>query len=528
MKIAVIASPYPVEEIPTVPLGISYVAAAFASAGAEVQIFDFVINSYSPEKLKAELDRFDPDIVGANSVTLNFKTAADIITTVKEYNPDIITVMGGPHVSFDVINTLREYPAIDMIVIGEGERTAIELVSKFRNRSSWKEVRGIAFRENGNIVITEPRPFIEDLDALPLPARYLLPLSRYRALGYPPSIITGRGCPYSCIFCLGRRMVGKKPRQRSASLIVDEIEEILSYGFSMINIADDLFTANREKVTYVCREIDRRGLKFVWTAFARVNTVDKETLEIMSSSGCQWISFGLESGNAEMLRRVKKAATLDQARHAVGLCKEAGIRPHGSFIAGLPGESPETLEETIAFGEELNIDYGFHFLAPFPGTTIMEKKEKYDIEILTYDWSRYDANSPVTRTSRLSSDHACEIIGRFNNEANRKWQQLEKGYLERTNSPEDDLRVAGSYRLKLVLEILTNDLIERTGIIKGANGNRRYAQNVLEQHLCTKTGCDAELVRTTVESFVGQGLIKTRRAGDGLEWFWTRNNRIEN
>jgi len=407
MKVALIASPYPLEEIPTVPLGLSYVAAAFEAAGAEVRIFDYVINPYSPAHLKARLDAFQPDVVGANSVTMNFPGAADIITTVKTHNPDIITMMGGPHVSFDVVNTLQQYPCIDMIVIGEAEATIADLVPVLKkDRFFWKHVQGIAFCEDGQVVVTEPRPFIEDLDTLPLPARHLLPISRYRALGYPPSMITSRGCPYACIFCLGRRMVGKRPRQRRASYIVDEIERILSYGFTMINIADDLFTADKEKVRQVCAEVGKRGLRFIWTAFARVNTVDRETLELMKRAGCQWISFGLETGNAEMLKRIKKAATLDQARQAVQLCKDAGIHPHASFVVGLPGESPETLEETMTFAEELGIDYGFHFLAPFPGTTVMEKRERYDLEILTFDWSRYDANSPVTRTSRLSPEKA--------------------------------------------------------------------------------------------------------------------------
>lgn len=523
MKVALIASPYPLEEIPTVPLGLSYVAAAFEAAGAEVEIIDYVINPYSPGHLKVQLDRLQPDVVGANSVTLNFPRAADIIAAVKAHNPEIITIMGGPHVSFDVTNTLQQYPSIDMIVIGEGEATIAALVPVIKNRSLWRNIGGIAYRENGQVVVTESRPFIEDLDSLPLPARHLLPLSRYRALGYPPSMITGRGCPYSCIFCLGRRMVGKKPRQRSASCIVEEIEQILSYGFTMINIADDLFTAHKEKVRQVCGEIERRGLHFIWTAFARVNTVDSETLAMMQKAGCQWVSFGLETGNADMLKRIKKAATLDQARQAVHLCKEAGIHPHASFVVGLPGESPETLDETMTFAEGLGIDYGFHFLAPFPGTTVMEKREKYDLEILTFDWSRYDANSPVTRTSKLSPERAVEMIEQFNAVINKKWDSMERGYRDGTNSEEDNLRVAGQYRLKLVHEILSRNLIEREGVIAVSDGMR--ASDILVQRLCETTGCEAGIVNATVASFIDQELVKTRHAGDTLEWYWTKNNR---
>ena len=197
MRVAIIAPPYPLEEAPAPPLGVTYVAAAFEAAGAEVKILDYIVNRYTPEKLKAELDAFQPDAVGATSVTLNFYGAADIVRTAKRHNPGIVTMMGGPHVSFDAENTLKAYPEIDLIVRGEGERTIAELTPRLKDRNTWTEIRGLAFRQNGQLTMTEDREFIEDLDSLPLPARRLLPLSRYQALGYPISIITSRGCPYS-------------------------------------------------------------------------------------------------------------------------------------------------------------------------------------------------------------------------------------------------------------------------------------------------------------------------------------------
>jgi len=376
MKIAVIAPPYPLEEAPAPPLGVTYVAAAFAAAGAEVKILDYIVNRYTPEKLKAELDAFRPDAVGATSVTLNFYGAADIVRTAKRHQPDIVAIMGGPHVSFDAENTLKAYPEIDLIVRGEGERTIAELTPRLHDRGDWDAIRGLTFRRNGELVRTEDREFIEDLDTLPLPARHLLPLSRYQALGYPISIITSRGCPYSCIFCQGRRMVGKKIRKRSASLIVDEIEHILSYGINRINVADDLFASDSTKVREVCGEIQERGLSFTWSAFARVNTVNRETLQIMKETGCDSVSFGVESGNPEMLKRIRKNITLDQVRQAVRLCNDVGMIAHTSFIVGLPGETMETLEETKRFAGTLGSLYGYHFLSPFPGTTVREEVDQ--------------------------------------------------------------------------------------------------------------------------------------------------------
>ncbi|MCG6536111.1 MAG: cobalamin-dependent protein, partial [Syntrophales bacterium LBB04] len=205
MRVAIIAPPYPLEEAPAPPLGVTYVAAAFESAGADVRIFDYIVGCYTPENLRVKLDQFRPDVVGSTSVTLNFPGAAEIVAEAKRHNPSLITIMGGPHVSFDDIRTLEAYPEIDLIVRGEGEQTIAELMAAGMDPSSWREIRGLTFRQDGQIVSTDDRPFIEDLDSLPLPARHLLPLSRYQALGYPISIITSRGCPYSCIFCLGRR-----------------------------------------------------------------------------------------------------------------------------------------------------------------------------------------------------------------------------------------------------------------------------------------------------------------------------------
>ncbi|MDI6616928.1 MAG: cobalamin-dependent protein, partial [Syntrophaceae bacterium] len=208
MKVAIVAPPYPLEEAPAPPLGVSYVAAAFEAAGCRVRIIDYIVSRYTQKKLKAELDTFEPDVVGSTSVTMNFPVAADIVRTAKRHRPSVLTVMGGPHVTFDAEKTLQTYPEIDLLVMGEGEQTIRELVPRLADRSGWTGVRGLAFRRDNTIVITEPRELIDDLDSIPRPARHLLPLSRYRALGFPISIITSRGCPNACIFCQGRRMVG--------------------------------------------------------------------------------------------------------------------------------------------------------------------------------------------------------------------------------------------------------------------------------------------------------------------------------
>ena len=402
IRVALIAAPYPLDESPSPPLGLCYAAAAFEATGAKVIILDYIVREYTPDKLQQELAAFAPDIIGTSSVTMNFKGAAAILSHAKHLCPSAHTLMGGPHVSFDIDNTLRTYPAIDVIIRGEAEETLQEFVPCCDEKSCWASIPGIAFRDGNHIVHTPTRPFIQNLDALPLPARHLLPLARYKAMGFPVSIITSRGCPNRCIFCLGRKMVGFHVRQRSAHGVADEIEFLMAAGFTTINIADDLFTASKPRVLAFCDEIKKRGLKFNWSIFSRVNTVDEELLAAMMASGCTAISFGIESGNTEMLKRVKKGITIAQAERAAALCRKVGIRAHASFIAGLPGESRQTLAESIALKERLGIEYGFHYLAPFPGTTVREEIDSYDLTILTDDWDLYDADRAIVQTSHLA------------------------------------------------------------------------------------------------------------------------------
>lgn len=524
MKIALIAPPYPLEEAPSPPLGISYVAAACEAAGATVRIFDFIVSRYSPEKLREALDLFQPDAVGATSVTMNFHQAAAIIRDAKRHNPDIITMMGGPHVSFDIENTLKSYPELDLIVVGEGEETLSELVPVLTSREKWEKISGIAFRKKGEVFITPSRPFIEDLDRLPTPARHLLPVSRYLALGYPVSLITSRGCPNKCIFCLGRKMVGFRGRYRNPTLVVDEIEDILSYGFTRINVADDLFTANKERVKTLCAEIKRRGIEFAWSAFARVNTVDPEILSVMKDAGCDSISFGIESGNQDILKRVRKGITLDQAREATKICKEAGIITHASFMVGLPGETPETMQETSEFAHGLGIYFGYHFLAPFPGTTVREEIEKYDLTILTEDWSLYDANRPVVRTANAAPEDMASFVRTFEEILDYQWQEVVSRYKEKKCTPREELLVEGKKRMNLIYRLLSEDVIED---VCRSEGRVPDPVEFFSSQLAEKLGSDYPFVSWTLKTLMEAGYIKYESENGNERLYWTHNKKLD-
>lgn len=522
MRVAIIAAPYPLEEFPSPPLGISYVAAAFEKAGCDVRIFDYIISCYSREKLARQLADFQPDAVGAGSVTMNFYDAQRILRDVKSINPDILTMMGGPHVSFTVEETLRTYPEIDLIFIGEADDTIIEFAPLMGRKNKWGAVRGIAFSRDGEVVVNGRRDFIMDVDRIPLPARRLLPISRYRAFGFPVSMITGRGCPHGCIFCLGRKMVGSKVRRRSPGLVLDEIEQIMGLGFDRMNIADDLFASDTARVKEICRGIKERNLKFAWSAFARVDTVNQEMFDAMAAAGCDSISFGVESGCPEMLKRVRKGISLEQAQNAVRMCKQSGMLAHASFMVGLPGETKETLKRTDAFARSLDILYGYHYLAPFPGTTLCEKAGDYDLEILTRDWSKYDANDAIVKTAELTPQDIRDFVALYDADMNGAWQEVLENYKTGKNTPYDDMRVEGKHRMNITFSILKEDLVEKLGVIEAPLiGNRDAAQRIFAERMKTAISGDPRLIENTVNDFIARSYIRAVETERGCTWQWS-------
>ena len=522
MRVAIIAAPYPLEEFPSPPLGITYVAAAFEAAGCEVRIYDYIVSHYSKEKLSKQLDDFQPDAVGAGCVTMNFYGAQQIIRDVKNCNPDIVTMMGGPHVSFTAEETLRNYPEIDLIFIGESDDTIIEFAPVIKQKIKWRDIRGIAYRFDDEVVNNGKRDFIMDVDSLPMPARHLLPISRYRALGYPVSMITGRGCPHSCIFCLGRKMVGSKVRRRNPRLVLDEIQQIINLGFERINIADDLFASDTQRVKEICAGIKERNLKFIWSAFARVDTVNQEMFDVMASAGCDSISFGVESGNPEMLKRIKKGIKLEQVVQAVKMCQQSGMLAHASFMVGLPGETKETLNQTANFAASLNILFGYHYLAPFPGTTLCEKIGDYDLEILTRDWSKYDANDAIVKTLALQPQDIRDFVAVYEKAIDVLWQKMLDGYGKGTNSPLDDMRVEGHWRMNLTYKILKDDLIEKYGFIEHDlfEGSKDLALKELGRRITACTNVEARLVDSTLSDFANCCYLKFVTKEKGCNWEW--------
>jgi anaerobic magnesium-protoporphyrin IX monomethyl ester cyclase len=468
MKRVLLVNPfYPITETPSPPLGLAYLAGALEAAGAECRLLDLVVMPHEgPAPLTGALAAFRPAMVGVTAVTMNVHAALAVVRAVKAADPGIVTLLGGPHATFRAAETLAETPELDLVVLGEGEATLVELAAAGADPRAWSAIRGIAFRGPTGTVTTPPRPLIPHLDALPLPARHRVPLGRYRTLGMPVSITTSRGCPFHCIFCVGRRMVGAKPRFRSPCLVVDEMQHLVDLGFPQVNLADDLFTFRPEHCRGVCAEIRRRGLRVRWSSFARVDTVSVDLLREMREAGCHAVSFGVESGDPGILKTIRKGITLEQVEAAVGMCAEAGMEAHASFILGLPGETPATLEATLAFAERMRaqgLNYGFHLLCPFPGTEIRENTAAYDLRIRNHDWAAYDANRALCDTAAVDRDTLDAAVDRWESRFKAFLEDIITRLGEGRATAEEAAQVRNMERTVFLYEMMKAEVLESLG-----------------------------------------------------------------
>lgn len=473
MRVLLINPYYPISETPSPPLGLAFLAGALERAGIAVRILDFVVTPYSPAVLAEALESFAPALVGATSVTMSFDDAVSIIQEVKKISAQVRTVMGGPHVSFRAEATMDQFPELDFIVCGEGEEALVKLAETAPAGGGWQNIHGLVYRDGTGIVSNPKNSQPPELDALPTPARHLIRLGRYRALGLPVSMTTSRGCPYHCIFCAGRRMGGNGVRYRSPAAVVDELEALTGLGFHQINIADDLFTANPVHCLAVCREIVRRGLTPSWTAFARVDTVTREILKEMKSAGCHTVSFGAESANPEILKTVGKGITRSQVCRAVQACVDSGITPQVSFILGLPGETPETMRQTIDFGKELKSSgalHGFHLLAPFPGTDVRKRARDYGIRILHNNWREYHANRAVAETRAVSQATLDEFIIRWEQKFDENLGDIREGMATGDASAEEAWQLTRLEHTVILYELMMRRSIEDHGMWRNGTG----------------------------------------------------------
>ncbi len=358
------------------PLGIGYLGAVLEKAGFEVKIFDAPPLGWGIKKIVKEAKKFSPEFIGLSCATVDFNKAVALAKALKKSLPSLI-VIGGPHVTA-LPGEVMSFSCFDVGIMGEAEETIVALVKNQLKKESWQKIAGLVFRKGKRVIRTKPRKYIENLDALPFPARHLMPpLSLYHPTPatykkFPVgTMITSRGCPYQCTFCF-RGVFGNRWRFRSPANVVEEMEVLISrFGAKEIRLWDDTFNADPERVSAICRLIIKRGLRFSWTCLARVNQIEPKMLNLMKRAGCWQISFGIESGNDEILKGIKKGITKKMVQKAIKTTDEAGIQSLGFFILGLPGETESTMNETIEFAKSLPLNAAnFTIATPFPGTEL--------------------------------------------------------------------------------------------------------------------------------------------------------------
>ncbi len=515
---------YPIGETPSPPLGLAYLAASLEAAGHRVVVLDYVVYPYSMDRLRSWMEKLSPDIVGVTAVTMNVNKALEVVRDVKAIAPETITVIGGPHATFAAEETLRDCPQLDIVVLGEGEDTIVRLAKSAGDPQSWADIPGILYRHDERIVRTRPKDGFLDVNRLPQPARHLLALDRYRMLHMPITLTTSRGCPFQCIFCVGRKMVGAKVRYRSAQAVVDEMEMVARYGFHQINIADDLFTANEKHCTAICEEIRARRLNVRWTSFARVDTVSLKVLKAMKEAGCTAVSFGMESANAEILKTCRKGITREQIVQAVRMCSEAGIQAHGSFILGLPGETPETIAETLAFGEELKamgVSFGFHLLAPFPGTRVREERERYGIRILSDNWDDYHANRAIVETEKADRQRMNAIVEEWENAFNAELGRISDRMKSGEATDEERALLTHLERTVWLYELMMADALKTIGAQPEAP-IETAVQTLTERVLPFVQNATPLKLQAVLQAAVREKDILPIRREDGIHWVWAK------
>lgn len=390
---------------PLPPTDLMYLAAIAEQCGYEAMIRDYSQGG----NFEVDLKEFQPDFLVANIATPTFQSDMMAIKLAKDINPSICTIVkGAPFLTYNT-NTIYENPFIDYVIIGEAEFTLKEILEGVPNN----EILGICYRENFQPIKNEKRPFIENLDELPFPARHLVDNSIYRRPdnGKVQAVVkVARGCPFHCFFCLATPVSGAKVRKRSPENIVAELKECVEkYNIRNFLFWSDIFNLDREWTLELCKKIIESGLNITWSSNTRADTMDDEMAKMMYKSGCRLVSIGVESGSQKMLDKIGKKITLDNIRNTVKILKENKIKIYNYFVIGLPWETEETVEETIKFAIELDSNFiSFYTATPLPGTKYFAYAMLNKLVEGNLDF-RSAYYEPVVRSESLSKERIFEL-----------------------------------------------------------------------------------------------------------------------
>lgn len=365
------------------PLGLGYVASYLIKNGFGVSYLDPEAEGLNIASIRERLKRTAPDLVGVTSTTPTFKSAMDVASLVRE-ELDCPIALGGPHASVLPEYTIEKYHSLfDCMVVGEGESTMLELCAALQGGEDFSAVRGLCSLSNGRAFFAGKREGIEDLDDIPMPAREIADMELYaepndfNSVGKKAAtMFTSRACPYECVFCASRSIWGRKVRYHSPERVIEEIRLLHErYKVEHILFKDDTLGLKRERVVDICEGIIRYGKKLYFSCLARVDSLDEDLLALMKRAGFFHVCFGIESGNDEIMKNLKKGITKDEARRTLKSANKLGFKTFCTFMIGNPGDTRQTVRDTIRFAVELNPTIAlFYILVPYPGTEIFDKR----------------------------------------------------------------------------------------------------------------------------------------------------------
>lgn len=392
------------------PVYLAYIVAVLEEAGVEVAFLDAVMEEMSIADFSDAVAELRPDLIVIECSTPSIYYDLESARAAKESCVGTFVALIGSHPTFFHEQILTENPAVDAVVRGEAEITVRDLALSLAEDGNLSKVQGLTYRRGDDVLVNPPRPLAEDLDSMPFPARHIVRQEGYRAAIYsgdrPTAMVSSRGCPHHCVYCLWPdTLYGHKFRARGAANVVDEMEHVVrEYGVDEIYFDDDCLTQNKKRVLEMCRLLVERGVDLKWIVQARVDTVDREVLAAMKEAGCHYVLFGVESGSPKMLEIMKKRITLDRVRQAFKDCRELGIKTQAYFLFGVPGETKETIEETIEFAKEIDADSTqFAIAIPHPGTQLYQTC--VDNGWLVFDsWEDFAAENSLIETEELTRE----------------------------------------------------------------------------------------------------------------------------
>jgi radical SAM superfamily enzyme YgiQ (UPF0313 family) len=407
LHVTLVNPPYrtkPHQHPPFPPLGLGYLAAVLEKNGFDVEVIDCQASNYRYDDFKRELGKRNPDVVGVTAATRLYNSALEIIKITKEVHPNCVTILGGSHVTFWNEKALQDCPQLDIVVRREGEYTLLEIAQRMTAGKSYQDVIGTTTRKDSGFAVNPDRPYIENLDELPFPARHLWDLEAIRKAEDMFYLTTTRGCVYWCEFCAAVRMFGRKYRMRSVKNVVDELEYLYkTYGGKYYTFCDDAFTVDQTRTGELCSEIKKRELQIQWNCGTRVDMVTKELLQKMKDAGCVSVWFGVESGSQKVLDDMHKGISTEQTVRTVSWVRELGLRPTPNVLLGFPGETKESAWKTIKFAEKISPDEiaYYNIATPYPGTPMYDMVVKNGwLRVTNFD--DYDATTPIFETPTLS------------------------------------------------------------------------------------------------------------------------------